>query len=443
MRHAKYIIIALLCIFISNTSSAYLRELKSDVANHLEIKKSLEKQKMSVKGNGTANNLFKRMKSEMGNRNLYLVCLPSCENNTSEISYNMELTTSLSFLDEICRQADLYWKIVPGKILVGSKNEIMMDCTIIQEPQQTEIFNNTWATINYPPIECPWSYDKTTRPVINSKDTLWIGKKPELLLYFYIGRRKTNIGQANQNNDLTSQAEDDSVWEGKYPQPGDISASIYYENGTKVESLESQPTVSYVSGRINSQSGLVQCHFPWGENIVEDAWTRLTFLDKHFWLDLPYGFTRPYGLKSCSPNKNTDIQQKLSDIEQFNSIDKEVRWESVSYDMIELEDGSHIELTIKNSNPVIFEVLLYSERIGNSGGWHLDSPVTSFNIEFPDEKIIKGQKKPSERPDRYRRLDTFSLPESITKKGRYWCTISIKIDARTLKYTVPSSMIQR
>lgn len=437
----KFIFMVLLCILIANTSSAYLRELKSDAANYIEIRKSLEKTVFTVKGQGIANNVFKRMKREIGNRNLYIECLPSCEMNTTEVSYNIELGSSLSFLDEICRQAGLFWKIAPGRILVGSKNEIMMTNYDIQEQNQTELLNNPWSTIDYPEIECPWGYDKTTRPMINSKDTLWTGKNPELLLSFHIGRRKKN--QNIKITDEIRQIENKYTWEGEYPEPGDISASIYYENGTKVESLESQPTISYISGRSSSESGLVQCHFPWGSNIIENAWARLTFLDKHLWLNIPSGFTRPYGQSCCSSNKSNNSPQMLSDIEEFHREDKEIRWESVSYDMIELEDGSHVQLTIKNTLPPVFEVLFYSERIGNSGGWHIDSPATSLDIEFPNERIIKGYKKNTAKPDRYRRLDFFSTSESISKNGKYWCTISLRINKRTFKYTVPSSMIQR
>jgi hypothetical protein len=221
-----------------------------------------------------------------------------------------------------------------------------------------------------------------------------------------------------------------------------ITAVLYRADGEMVEPtaegrklLNAPVAISTVSIPGEMPNPQVMTYFPWGSNVLEESWIKITIASERYWLEIPYGFD------FCPTNPpapaNTNGPPKFVPMKVLTGHDHIVRWESVHYNLGQTTNGW--ELSLIQSNPLdaksdvdLYDFPktqnVYSSHTGVSVVDANNAPVTGHcvNIHLDDNYL--------------RRTDTSDLITRDADDLRCWGQIEISVDGKTNCITVPSSL---
>ena len=233
----------------------------------------------------------------------------------------------------------------------------------------------------------------------------------------------------------------------EYAKPNMISAILYRENGEAVNSVGGNlnapsPEGVTVSPWVPGQPApppsawTAQTSFPWGKNNLDESWIEVSMGQEHYWLEIPYGYDRnpqaplPPAVAEKRPPFTAPMKTK-------GDHDHIVPWDEVCYDVLPVQNGYSISLNLSNPGDGIGVVVLYREK----GPWDLHKPRTMLKAIDSDGTEINSTCT-SIRLDEdleYGRDDTFSLYR-YPYDNRCWGQIEVKVDDKSYRIVVPSSM---
>jgi hypothetical protein len=224
---------------------------------------------------------------------------------------------------------------------------------------------------------------------------------------------------------------------------GNISARLHRADG-QVAGIEEKYRFLFehplgVSGGSSPDGGMnysVAAMFPPGTNILAESWFEIRIGTECYWVELPYGFDQnPQDISLTTiaggPPKFDPAMKSLSD------HDHVVRWQTVQYDLGEIQNHWRLSLIQSNVFHGESEAVLYRE---DGKPWDLFSPRTALRILHSDGTISTGRCVQIRLPeDSMRRNDTFMLggADDVT---RSWDQIEIVVDDKSYRTVIPSSL---
>jgi hypothetical protein len=234
-----------------------------------------------------------------------------------------------------------------------------------------------------------------------------------------------------------------------------VTARLFREGGEVVESVggdlsdpqpEDQtmsPSVPGKNMKSTDQALSAQSSFPWGKNILEGAWIRVSIAQENYWLEVPYGFDRDPKdpLPPAIPGK---APKPLAAFAKFSSHDHLVPWTTVSYDLGTIQNGWQLTFDQSNDGDGKTEVVLYRDdsAIGKSMYlWNLHSPATRVQAIDSDGTVIDsiGINIHLDE-DGFRREDSFNMNRYGFDDMRCWGKIEVTVGAKSYRTVIPSSL---
>ena len=183
--------------------------------------------------------------------------------------------------------------------------------------------------------------------------------------------------------------------------------------------------------------------FPWGRNVLEEAWVELRLPGQRYWLEVPYGFTRSPEKRLAPAIPSGDLLPRQRQWRSFHQADKVLKWSRVHYSYAQIQNDWSYELILSNPFDSKAEVVLYREDVAVGKSmflWNLDTPKTAIAIIEADGTEHPGLGMAiALHEDGMRRSDTFRFPR-IPSDARDWGTIRIKIADKEYERVIPSSM---
>jgi len=228
-----------------------------------------------------------------------------------------------------------------------------------------------------------------------------------------------------------------------------ITARLYRADGEIVEPTGEGKKLLNVPISINTATrrpgietpSQVMTFFPWGTNALEESWIEVTMGTERYWVEIPYGFDRNPA-DPLPPSFPGGPPRFISALKSLTVHDHVLRWETVHYDLGEIQNGWRLSLIQSNSLDAESEVVLYREdvKIGTATSWGTDSPATTLRVLNGSGAVIGShgtdfhiQDGGMERSNRY----------DIAHNGdeqRCWGQIEISVDNQTYRVIVPSSI---
>jgi hypothetical protein len=220
-----------------------------------------------------------------------------------------------------------------------------------------------------------------------------------------------------------------------------ISARLYRADGQMVEptaegkKLLNAP-VAASAGFAEEPNPQVLTYFPWGPNVLQESWIKVTIASERYWVEVPYGFDRNPADSLAPANTNGPPRFAL-EMNSLNEHDHVVRWDNVRYDLGRTASGRELKLIQSNPFDAQSEVNLYSD----SKSENVYSPRTQVRLVEGDGTVITGRCVNIHVGDDYLgRTDTFNLIERGTEVPRDWGKIEVRVEDQTWNVTVPSSL---
>jgi hypothetical protein len=188
--------------------------------------------------------------------------------------------------------------------------------------------------------------------------------------------------------------------------------------------------------------------FPWVANDLEECWIKISVGLERYWLEIPYGFYR--NPKDPLPPARPDGAPKLVEaMKQLTGHDHIIRWESVEYDLGEIQNHWRLSLAQSNSHYGRTEVVLYRE---DGKLWDLHTPRTTLRLLNEDGSFSVGRCLSirlnddtfgeSGADDPFRRTDTYTFG-GLGDNQRSWGKMEISVDDKIYQLVMPSSLYKR
>lgn len=221
-----------------------------------------------------------------------------------------------------------------------------------------------------------------------------------------------------------------------------ITARLYRANGefAKPTALGKQTLNDPVSVSTASWPGMepspqVLTYFPWGSNVLEEAWIEVTMGPERYWVEVPYGFDRNPA-EPLAPSNTNGPPEFIPAMKSLTQHDHVVRWDNVHYDLGRARDGGDVLLV--QSNP--FDAVSYVGLYNYSSVY---SPHTDVRLLDADGTVITGQCVKIEIGNGYaRRTDAFNINDRGVNNSRCWGQIEVSVDGKTFRAVIPSSLYQ-
>lgn len=241
---------------------------------------------------------------------------------------------------------------------------------------------------------------------------------------------------------------------------GAISARLFEADGTIVAPL-SDPAESIVE---MGSLGLVSCQadvmFPWGSNMLEEAWIKAAVGDRRIWLEIPYGFTR--NPKDPPPKPNMEGNARFAPvmaslagntnavnvwatdcpfgppIEVRPAADIILHWACIQYSSIPIQNGWRLSFNKWNRLSANAEVVLHRED--GYDLWKLHSPRTHIRVQNCKGSLANARAVGIRlEDDGMDRRDLFHLPPQEENR-RCWTKLEIDVDEQAYFIEAPSSL---
>jgi hypothetical protein len=222
-----------------------------------------------------------------------------------------------------------------------------------------------------------------------------------------------------------------------------ITAKLFRTDGQIVEpTAEGKKLLNAPTGTSTGMvpgeepSPQVLTYFPWGPNVLEESWIKVTIGSERYWVEVPYGFDRNPA-DPLAPAKTNGPPRFAPEMNSLNEHDHVVRWDKVQYDLGYTANGRELKLIQHNPFDAQSDVSLYSD----SKSENVYSPRTQVRLFEGDNTIITGRCVNIHLGDDYLgRTDTFNLIERGTELPRVWGKIEVRVGDQTFNVTVPSSL---
>lgn len=224
-----------------------------------------------------------------------------------------------------------------------------------------------------------------------------------------------------------------------------VSVVLYRANGEIAEPTKEGKKMLTVPYAASSASypgeemvPSVMTYFPWGSNVLEESWMKVTVGAERYWLEVPYGFDcDPTG---PPPPPNTNGPPKfVSAMDSLNKHDHVVRWENIFYDLGQTQNGA---LMLLQSNPFyggISEVHFYDfPRTVN-----VFSPHTGLSLTDSFDAVTVGRCTNIHLGDESGgRTDTYEVRVGNRDNLRCAGRLEITVDTNSFHVVIPSSLYE-
>jgi hypothetical protein len=253
----------------------------------------------------------------------------------------------------------------------------------------------------------------------------------------------------------------------QYLKEGKISVRLHYASGQTV-SPEWTPAESMVLAGSFGGSWSSMVVFPWGKNILEEAWIEVSTESGRIWLEIPYGFTRDpkapnppptfdgdarfaSAMKHLARQKKTIHLSQFSQSISFSGVDVSkardviLHWAKVQYDSFPIQKGWRLSFTKWNIiEEAGEEVELYREDKRNRP-WDLHSPRTALRlIENSGHALASTCMGIRVHNGNMSRSDSFSINGGSNERDdrRSWEKVEIDVEDKTYSIMIPSSLFK-
>lgn len=247
---------------------------------------------------------------------------------------------------------------------------------------------------------------------------------------------------------------------------GRISVRLFEANGQAIAPLN-DPAKSVCGlgsfGGINWHSIIM---FPWGSNVLEEAWIKVTIGSRRIWLEIPYGFTRNPQDRPPKPAAEGDARfasvmaylvgnTNAVDVSQPSppfypssarvrpAADTILHWASVQYSSIPIQNGWILNFIKWNRLSAGSEVVLH--RDDGYMKWNLDLPRTALRVhEWNGSVATAREVGVFLHDDGMNRSDLFNLAStgSDDENRRWWGRLEIDVDGKPYFIETPSSLVK-
>lgn len=285
---------------------------------------------------------------------------------------------------------------------------------IAQERAGQKLHQHQWEYIMYPHINLPRPH-----PTYASFLLAYRKEEPGLKFQITLGTDESNL-----------------------PKKSEMTVCLHRSGREKI-TLENPGAGAIGSGLGMSYHYLY--HFPWGKNLLEEAWIEVRFPEKTYWLEIPYGFTRNPADPLAPDAPQQGVPVLVPAMKELGSKDQILPWLFIQYDLGEIQNKWRLSVKQANRLHGETELILYREdqRVGKSiYVWELCSPQTTVKIVRPNGSIIGSTCMSVRRlEDGFRRSDTFKLSGDAAE-GRDWGLMIITVDEKSYELTMPSSLFR-
>lgn len=223
-----------------------------------------------------------------------------------------------------------------------------------------------------------------------------------------------------------------------------IAAHLYRENGEIINSVGGNLDRPRGMSDMGSTGWSISTIFPWGKNTLDAAWIKVDLGTERYWLEIPYGFDR--NPQVPLPPAQSDAGPKIIPaMKALTNHDHVLQWKGVVYDLGKIQNGWSLSLIQSNPGDGESEVELYrdDEAIGKSMYlWDMYSPRTKvYAIDSDGTRIQSHGVNIHLDEDGFRRRDLFKMNRYISDvDNRCWGQIEIKVDDKSYRVVVPSSL---
>jgi hypothetical protein len=211
-----------------------------------------------------------------------------------------------------------------------------------------------------------------------------------------------------------------------------------------------RPDGTIVDPEHDSSRGLVSTNpggtpymyiFPWGRNVLEEAWIEMKVTGRTYWFELPYGFSRDPSAPLQPEEEKRGRPTIAPAMATMSPDDRIVPWLYVNYDLGTIQNGWSLSAEMANPFDANANVILYKGP-ENRQAWSLDSPKTSIDIVEPNGATLRSTCVNMHiHDDRLRRSDTFRFNRAGGRNdSRGWDTAEINVDDVKYTFTIPSSL---
>jgi hypothetical protein len=222
-----------------------------------------------------------------------------------------------------------------------------------------------------------------------------------------------------------------------------ITARLYRANGEVAEPTALGKPLLNAPGSCDTMSWpgaepspQVLTYFPWGPNVLEEAWIEVTMGPERYWVEVPYGFDRNPAEPLAASNTNGP-PQFIPAMKSLTQHDHVVHWENVHYNLGQTPAGGELSLIQSNPFDAVSDVDLYNYPKSQN----VYSPHTDVNLLDADGTVMHGRCVNLHLDDNYlRRTDTFDVFDRGTDDRRCWGQIEISVDDKPYRVVVPSSL---
>jgi hypothetical protein len=223
---------------------------------------------------------------------------------------------------------------------------------------------------------------------------------------------------------------------------GDIQVHLLMRDGNVLEPLSANLTPRAYSPKppwkIPPQPPRASALFPWTPETMDEAWIEVTIAKNRVLLAVPAGFYRDPN-KAIPTLASPQHQEKTSNVRFLAGNHHVLRWESVEYDLGEIQNGWRLSLTRKNRAYGESELTLYQES--SSFVWQTCAPQTSMRLLEANGRSLNcrciGINLPEE--DHRERHDVFKVYGNRSHELG-WDEMQITVDDKQYGVAMPSSL---
>jgi hypothetical protein len=219
-------------------------------------------------------------------------------------------------------------------------------------------------------------------------------------------------------------------------EPERMSVRLHLPDGRVLEPhnpFRQMGVISMSGGQSASRVG----QFPWGGNVLEEAWFELKIDGRAYWIEVPYGFTRdPMApLPPAMPEANAAALAPA--MAKLGPEDRVVPWSKVDYDLGAIQKGWRLQAEARNDEEHTWFATLYRE----SAPWDVNETKTWPRIVDDNGARVEAKHIGSRVPDIFRLRHEFSFA-TYPKDGRSWGTLIVTVNDKPWRVGIPSSLFK-
>jgi hypothetical protein len=216
--------------------------------------------------------------------------------------------------------------------------------------------------------------------------------------------------------------------------PAQINVFLHYAGGKTKVSPDATPFQfwSCIASGLGMSCSLYY-DFPWGPNVLEEAWIELRFPEQVYWAEMPYGFTRNPRDKLTPVEVRSGRPVFASAMKKMGEKDLILPWLHVHYDL------GRLGINLANPSTAEADVILRGDDVRD-----LHSPRTAIQIKQPGGWVLRSACRSIRDLDdgSIGRRDSFKFATNPAGDERCWGTAIVKVADKSYEWPVPSSLFK-